>query len=196
MELNEKSQSILDLVHPDLARIVRRAAEITKVPFRVTEGLRSMTRQRQLVAKGKSWTLRSRHIHGFAVDLAAFPGGKLSWEWRYYAALRDAMMQAAEELGLALEWGGDWTKTKDGPHFQLPHKIYPDPRHAAYTPSRHDYRKGSRGEIIKKIQVIVAATPDGVYGSKTAAAVADWQRAHGMSPDGIVGPLTKQAMGL
>ncbi|EIV7834922.1 M15 family metallopeptidase, partial [Escherichia coli] len=23
------------------------------------------------------------------------------------------------ELGTAIEWGGDWTSLKDGPHFQL-----------------------------------------------------------------------------
>ncbi|EOW5622221.1 M15 family metallopeptidase, partial [Escherichia coli O2,50:H32] len=30
-----------------------------------------------------------------------------------------AFKQAAAELGTAIEWGGDWTSLKDGPHFQL-----------------------------------------------------------------------------
>jgi hypothetical protein len=32
---------------------------------------------------------------------------------------------AAEELGVALDWGGDWKKFKDGPHFELDRNVYP-----------------------------------------------------------------------
>jgi peptidoglycan L-alanyl-D-glutamate endopeptidase CwlK len=35
------------------------------------------------------------------------------------------MKDAAEQLGIQLEWGGDWKTFKDGPHFQLPWKDYP-----------------------------------------------------------------------
>jgi peptidoglycan L-alanyl-D-glutamate endopeptidase CwlK len=30
------------------------------------------------------------------------------------------MKQAAYELNIKIEWGGDWKSFKDGPHFQLP----------------------------------------------------------------------------
>ena len=39
--------------------------------------------------------------------------------------MADAMKQAAEELDVDLEWGGDWKTFKDGPHFQLSRKSYP-----------------------------------------------------------------------
>jgi peptidoglycan L-alanyl-D-glutamate endopeptidase CwlK len=34
------------------------------------------------------------------------------------------MKQAAMDLGVQIEWGGDWTSFKDGPHFQLSPQVY------------------------------------------------------------------------
>ena len=72
-----------------------------------------------LLRTGKSTTMNSRHLTGHAVDIAPYVKGGISWDWKYYYAMADAMKQAAEELGVALEWGGDWRSFKDGPHFQL-----------------------------------------------------------------------------
>jgi peptidoglycan L-alanyl-D-glutamate endopeptidase CwlK len=33
---------------------------------------------------------------------------------------------AAEKEDVALDWGGDWTSFKDGPHFELDRKVYPE----------------------------------------------------------------------
>jgi peptidoglycan L-alanyl-D-glutamate endopeptidase CwlK len=33
--------------------------------------------------------------------------------------------RAAQEVGVPVEWGGDWKSFKDGPHWQLPFKEYP-----------------------------------------------------------------------
>ena len=109
-------------VHPDLVAVVKRAIEITEQDFSVIEGVRNIERQRQLVAKGASKTMNSRHLTGHAVDLAPYP---LSWDWEYFYPIADAMKQAAEELDVDLEWGGDWTSFKDGPHFQLSWGAYP-----------------------------------------------------------------------
>jgi peptidoglycan L-alanyl-D-glutamate endopeptidase CwlK len=70
--------------------------------------------------------MNSRHImapngYGHAVDIAPHP---LSWDWDKFYPLADAMKLAASQLGTALEWGGDWTSFKDGPHFQLPWGTY------------------------------------------------------------------------
>jgi peptidoglycan L-alanyl-D-glutamate endopeptidase CwlK len=119
MALNERSLNNLLGVHPDLVRVVKRAAELE--PFIVTEGLRNLDRQKQLVKAGKSWTLNSRHLTGHAVDLCD-PDGK--YDIPDMDDIRDAMMAAAKELGIPLEWGGDW-KQRDTPHFQLPAKSYP-----------------------------------------------------------------------
>ncbi len=124
MPLDSRSLARLKGVHPDLVRVVMRAAEITAVPFIVTEGLRTLARQKQLVAAGASRTLNSRHLTGHAVDLAAKVGNEVRWDWPLYARLAEAMKTAAAQENVPIEWGGDWTKLKDGPHFQLPAKTY------------------------------------------------------------------------
>lgn len=43
-----------------------------------------------------------------------------------YYKIADAMKQAADELRIPIEWGGDWRTFKDGPHFQLPWAQYPE----------------------------------------------------------------------
>jgi hypothetical protein len=66
--------------------------------------------------------MKSKHIVGKAVDLVAMPNGRISWEWKYYVHIATAMKQAAKELDIAIEWGGDWVSFKDGVHFQLKDK--------------------------------------------------------------------------
>jgi len=120
-KLSLRSKQRLSGVHPDLVDVVKRAIEITEQDFSVTEGIRHIERQRQLVATGKSTTLNSRHLTGHAVDLVPYP---VSWDWEHFYPIADAMKQAAEELDVDLEWGGDWKSFPDGPHFQLSWKKY------------------------------------------------------------------------
>ena len=119
-KLSKDSMSKLSGVHPDLVKLVNRAIEITPIDFRVLEGLRTKERQAQLKAEGKSKTLKSRHLTGHAVDIAPIVNGKVSWDWDDYYPLAKAVKQAAKELGIRIEWGGDWTTFKDGPHWQIP----------------------------------------------------------------------------
>ena len=123
--LGARSQSKLDGVHPDLVAVVKRAIEITEVDFTVIEGLRSVEEERVNVASGHSETMHSRHLDGHAVDLGAWVAGKVNWEWSYYEKISAAMKQAANELSVPIEWGGDWHTLKDGAHFQLPWAQYP-----------------------------------------------------------------------
>jgi peptidoglycan L-alanyl-D-glutamate endopeptidase CwlK len=108
-----------------MVRVVERAIGIASIDFMVTEGLRTVARQKQLVAAGASQTMRSRHITGHAVDLAAMVAGKVRWDWPLYAKLAATMKEAAALEGVKIEWGGDWKSLKDGPHFQLPWSDYP-----------------------------------------------------------------------
>ena len=120
-KLSNKSLKKMEGVHPDLVAVVKRAIEITEQDFSVTEGLRSVERQKELVATGKSTTMNSRHLTGHAVDLVPYP---VSWDWEFFYPIADAMKDAAQELNIDLEWGGDWTSFKDGPHFQLSWRSY------------------------------------------------------------------------
>ncbi|GCU86985.1 M15 family metallopeptidase [Escherichia coli] len=116
---SRRSEKNLEGVKPQLVAVVRRALELTEVDFGITEGLRSRYRQKQLVAAGKSRTMNSRHMSGDAVDVVAYVGSKVSWEWHLYEKIARAFKQAGAELGTPIEWGGDWKTLKDGPHFQL-----------------------------------------------------------------------------
>jgi peptidoglycan L-alanyl-D-glutamate endopeptidase CwlK len=127
--LSARSLKRLVGVHPDLVRVVKHAIGITSVDFTVLEGVRSAERQQELVLAGASQTMNSRHIAaktgwGHAVDLGAYVAGEIRWDWPLYHKIAVAMIHAASELGVPLEWGGDW-KFKDGPHYQLPWKDYP-----------------------------------------------------------------------
>lgn len=57
------------------------------------------------------------------------------------------------------------------------------------------YKLGSKGEDVKQIQKALAGAGlavivDGIYGQNTKAAVEAFQREHGLTADGIVGPAT------
>lgn len=113
-------------VHPDLVRVLERAARNGAVPWRITEGVRSMDRQAELVAGGKSQTMRSRHLTGHAVDLAVEDGrGGVLWDRPSYERLAVEILAAAKAEGVAVEWGGHFRSFFDGPHFQLPWSTYP-----------------------------------------------------------------------
>ena len=125
-ELDPKSVEKLIGVHPELAKVVKLAAQKSPLDFIITEGVRTLERQKQLVAAGASRTLKSRHLTGHAVDLAAKVDGEVRWDWPLYAKLAQAMKDAAIELKVSIQWGGDWkTPKKDGCHFQLHTRFYP-----------------------------------------------------------------------
>lgn len=124
--LSSASRKRLQGVHPDLVKVIEKADEITQVPFIITEGVRTLARQMQLVEAGASTTMRSRHLTGHAVDLAAKVNGEVRWDWPLYNKLGETVKQAARDVGVPVEWGGDWKVFKDGPHFQLPWKEYPE----------------------------------------------------------------------
>ena len=121
-KLGKRSLQNLSGVHPDMVAVVKRAIEISDKDFTVIEGIRNINRQRELVKTGKSTTMNSRHLTGHAVDIAPWP---ISWEWEEFYPIADAMKQAAEELDIDLEWGGDWKNFPDAPHWQLSRKTYP-----------------------------------------------------------------------
>lgn len=123
--LGTRSRSRLEGVHPDLVKVVERAIQLTEVDFTVLEGMRTLARQKKLVAKGASKTMNSRHLTGHAVDIGAWVDGTVRWDWPLYYRLADAMKQAAKELDVDMDWGGDWKSFKDGPHYQLSWKSYP-----------------------------------------------------------------------
>lgn len=117
-------------VHPDLVRVLELARGRVPPPlgFVVTEGLRTLDRQRALVAAGASRTMASRHLTGHAADIAVTLDGQVRWDWPLYGQAAEIIGQAAEELGVKIEWGGSWKAFRDGPHFELDRFAYPPPK--------------------------------------------------------------------
>lgn len=134
-KLSSKSRTKLAGVEEPLVLVVERAIQISSVDFAVTEGLRTLARQKELYAKGRTapgpavtWTMKSKHLQGRAVDLVPFVSGRLVWDdVSLFKKIGDAMRQAAHELEVSIRWGYDWDMDGvlqekgeyDGPHFEL-----------------------------------------------------------------------------
>lgn len=123
--LGQRSLSRLEGVHPDLVRVVKKAAAMSSLDFTVLEGLRTLDRQRQLMSAGATKTMNSRHLTGHAVDIAPMIGGTVRWDWPLYYQLAAIVKDAAKAENVPIQWGGDWRNFKDGPHWELPWKSYP-----------------------------------------------------------------------
>ena len=124
-------------LHPDLILVLNRALQTSPHDFVVTEGLRTLERQKELLQIGASKTLKSRHLrqadgYGHAFDFYAMVDtnrdGKITFEEmsnvRLMLPIADAIKAAAKEKNVALTYGGDWRKFKDYPHFELNRAVY------------------------------------------------------------------------
>ena len=106
-KLGTRSKEKLEGVDERMQAVVRSAIGQSKQDFSVICGLRTIEEQRALVAKGASQTMKSKHIDGHAVDLAAYVDG-IRWELNLYDEIADAMKAAAIECGVAIRWGAAW----------------------------------------------------------------------------------------
>lgn len=130
MNFSQRDLTRLEGLHIDLVRVVRRAAELAPddLGFVILEGVRTVARQAELVERKASTTMKSRHLTGHAVDLGVTLGPddkNVRWDWPLYHRLAPIVKQAAAELMISIEWGGDWKSFPDGPHWQLPWREYP-----------------------------------------------------------------------
>lgn len=141
-KLSNRSLQRLYGVDPDLVRVVKRAIELTSQDFMITEGRR--TREQCCTNYGKGRTIQqcsqkgvpakyaqpnlskvtwlndpfaSKHCTGKAIDLVPYP---VDWnDLKKFHTIAVAMKQAAFELRVKIKWGGDWSSSKDYPHFEI-----------------------------------------------------------------------------
>jgi hypothetical protein len=194
-ELNPASLKKLVKVKPNLVKVVGRAAEITKQPFQIVQGNRTQAEQNRLYAQGRTrpgrivtWTKNSDHIGGKAVDFAALVNGKINWNEIYYPKIADAFKQAATELGIGIEWGGDW-RTKDWGHIALTEK---NP-----TPTKPAAGIGWTIQDVQQALIKHGFRPgivDGILGPKTYAALKAFQKARGLSQASGINKRTTNAL--
>lgn len=134
MQLTERDKQRLKGVNEAMVRVVTRAASLYHGTFNVSEGVRTLARQRELYAKGRTtpgpivtWTMQSKHLTGHAVDLYPIVNGALPKTTAPYDELAQCMFKAAELEGVAITWGADWNNNgirrekgeTDSPHYQL-----------------------------------------------------------------------------
>ena len=51
-------------------------------------------------------------------------------------------------------------------------------------------KKGSKGDEVKVLQLVLGVTSDGIFGTKTQSALKTWQKKNGLSADGVAGAKT------
>lgn len=125
----QSKQTRLNGIHPDLISVYHLAneyAHLDGMHIHIREGLRDPKRQAQLFKAGFSATMNSRHLDGHALDLGYQYEGPQSnnKDWKYARIIDKHMQRAAKDLGIRVEWGGNWKSFPDGFHWQLPWKTY------------------------------------------------------------------------
>lgn len=137
-KFSKRSLDNLKGVHPFLVDVVHGAMGMQIMDFTVVEGVRSLERQKTLVAQGKSRTMLSKHLiqsdgYGHAVDLYPYPvdmnlviKGDMREVFRF-GVLSGVMLSVAKKHGIIVVNGADWNGNGqtldhtffDAPHFQL-----------------------------------------------------------------------------
>ena len=106
--LSQRSLGRLDGVKNELHSVLTTAIGLTNIDFGVSCGLRTEKEQEDLVARGASQTMKSKHLTGDAVDVVAYIGSRISWELNLYDDIADAFKEASVREGVGIKWGASW----------------------------------------------------------------------------------------
>jgi peptidoglycan L-alanyl-D-glutamate endopeptidase CwlK len=95
--------------------------------FAIICGFRDQADQDKAFAQGYSKVKWPNGKHNrnpsVAVDIAPVVVGSVIWDdKRLFSALAAHVKECASNLGIEVEWGGDWTDFVDLPHWQLKEK--------------------------------------------------------------------------
>jgi peptidoglycan L-alanyl-D-glutamate endopeptidase CwlK len=107
-KFGKTSEEKLSTVDSQLASIARKALAVSNIDFGITEGIRSIEKQKQLVAEGASKTMKSKHLTGHAIDIVCYADGKITWDLEYYQIAANAFKLACKESEVKIRWGGSW----------------------------------------------------------------------------------------
>lgn len=144
-KFGRNSQEKLNTCHPDLIKIMTLALSRSSVDFGVSEGERSLSRQKELYDQGKSKIdgIRKKGKHNYspslACDIYAYHPDpatrrKIIWDLGTLCYIAGVVKSCAEELlskgeiSHTVRWGGNWDMDgvilldqsfDDLPHFEL-----------------------------------------------------------------------------
>ena len=115
-----RSRKNLQDLHPDLLKVANEA--IKHYDFTVIEGWRGEEEQNKAFRQGfsKAKFGQSPHIYGLAFDAIPYPFKEEDWKDEVkFKAMADAILKAADIVGIAVTWGGNFKSIHDTPHFEL-----------------------------------------------------------------------------
>ena len=103
----KRSRSRLKGVNPKLVNVLNEAIKL--MDLTILEGLRSVERQKELVASGASKTMKSKHLKGMAVDVTPYPvdfDSAKGINRHYYMA--GMLRGIAHMMKISVRSGADW----------------------------------------------------------------------------------------
>jgi hypothetical protein len=154
----------------------------------------------------------SNHSWGTAVDISV--GGILDGVQTQSARLDGKTLAGLAAMAPFFNqagwyWGAGFSTFEDGMHFEVADETIRKwqaegklgPAMESRTVTEHNLSVGDRGVEVRQLQEKLLALgsdimPDGIFGAITQAAIIDFQADNGLVPDGIVGPRTKERLGL
>lgn len=105
VKLSKKGQALLATRKQALQDVINKSFE--KMPFDITilaSTVRTEEEQRANIAKGVSWTMKSKHLTGEAVDMAPYP---VDWNnLERFVQMAEVVLTTAKEMGIPIVWGG------------------------------------------------------------------------------------------
>ena len=143
--LGEVSKEKLKGVHPQLVKLMTEAVKESPYDFRIVQGVRTAEYQRSLYQQGRTkpgkvvtncdgHKNKSNHQakadgYGHAIDIficGVVENGQYrkfttqeGYDNKKMTLVATHVKNVAQKLGIAIKWGGDWSKFKDYPHFEI-----------------------------------------------------------------------------
>ena len=118
-KFGKESQTKLSECHADIQKVLNEA--IKYYDFTITCGHRNELEQNEAFSKGLSKLQYPLSEHNktpsMAVDCAPYP---IDWNNKErFAFMAGIIIMIAQQMNIKIEWGGNWEKFKDYPHFQI-----------------------------------------------------------------------------
>lgn len=143
--LGEASKEKLKGVHPQLVKLMTEAVKESPYDFRIVQGVRTAEYQNELYQQGRTkpgkvvtncdgFKNKSNHQakadgYGHAIDIficGVVENGQYrkfttqeGYDNKKMTLVAAHVKNVAQKLGIVIKWGGDWSKFKDYPHFEI-----------------------------------------------------------------------------
>ncbi|MFZ0074965.1 M15 family peptidase [Exiguobacterium sp. RIT452] len=162
--INDSAENLKNL-HPAVEAgakdLIRLSHSCYNIDIRITQGYRTKKQQDALYDQGRSRAGEivtnarggeSMHNYGLAFDFVQMVDGDISYDLEYdgnNSGKSDWREVAAVGKALGFEWGGDWKRFVDYPHFEMTFGYSLDDLQAGERPSRQE--KANRTEEIETL---------------------------------------------